>query len=461
MSQMSLTQLDMSAFLTLASQCGLELEEVDLVQLDRRKLVVPWQFDKGESCYTEFHLYAVAQYLNAVRPIRHPWTSRAPELTLDEVSRIAGQVNRLLDVACGESGEERRFSAELEELVMGVERFLARIDPFGALADAFDFLQPSLRGSVRNSGRLYLELKLAASHLTAQLEADGEGAPLTKPMFGIEATEMAPIDDLRSTQVMDQPVTGASARKAIDDVLSAASEASDAEIVEEDPRSTQVIQVMLNPEPGLVEDSSEPIVLLDEEIDEDDLDGEDEETASKGKDFKSHAETTGRNQDLNKRLERLRENDTAAARERRTVKESPSQGISAQDSKTTAERIAELNRRREAYLREQKWEELVALYEDGIELFSIPAEREQVFLVLAMLQEAKLRQKGRAFEAFTRALAEGQEGPGRKKALEGLRRLAGDVDRGQQTEFIERALEGELEESTRALFEEFTTPAAD
>lgn len=56
-----------------------------------------------------------------------------------------------------------------------------------------------------------------------------------------------------------------------------------------------------------------------------------------------------------------------------------------------AERIRELNKKREQFIREQSWAGLVQLYEDGIELFDDP-EKLQIYLTLSKLYELKLGQ---------------------------------------------------------------------
>ena len=89
-----------------------------------------------------------------------------------------------------------------------------------------------------------------------------------------------------------------------------------------------------------------------------------------------------------------------------------------------AEKIQELNQKREAYMREQNWEGLVALYEDGITLFEAQ-ERQQVHLTLAKLYELKLQDSARAFENMTAAFSLGGPRAIQEKIIEAMQRSGG------------------------------------
>ncbi len=431
-SQGSLTELDPEAFLDLISQCGLKLKELDLAKLARQKLVEPWQRDEENSYYTELHLFLVARYLEAVSPVQHSWGKESSEISLEGVRELGQQLNHILDTAAAESPGE--LDRKIREFMMELERFLARIDPFGPLGDIFDLLRPQIRKEIKNSGRLYLELRRAATQVALRLEGDaGEDNPMTQPMFIVESTAMLSDKDLRSTQVIDESVgeTSAAAKQAIDEVLSAASEASDEKpprssrppremakvpptpTEEEDQRDTDVLKAseVQDKAMGLHEESSEPIVLLEEEISEAELPAaeiiEEEEF--------SRDVPTQRTKDLSNRLKSLRKQDGKQGEPPTTPQ---AKGIS-----DIAKRIADLNKRREVYLKNQEWQQLADLYEDGMELFSEAAERQQVYLVLAMLYEVKLRKKDLAFSAFANAWGEREVAAGQAKALEGLQRL--------------------------------------
>lgn len=87
-----------------------------------------------------------------------------------------------------------------------------------------------------------------------------------------------------------------------------------------------------------------------------------------------------------------------------------------------AERIRELNLKRETYMREQNWTGLVALYEEGIDLFE-GNERQQVLLTLAKLYELKLERSEQAFDNLSRAFSLGGGAKVLSKILEAMRRL--------------------------------------
>lgn len=89
-----------------------------------------------------------------------------------------------------------------------------------------------------------------------------------------------------------------------------------------------------------------------------------------------------------------------------------------------AQKIQQLNQKREAYMREQNWDGLIRLYEEGIELFE-SQERQQVHLTLAKLYELKLGNSELAFENMTRAFELGGPRALREKILEAMRRSKG------------------------------------
>ncbi|RVU44921.1 hypothetical protein EA187_10310 [Lujinxingia sediminis] len=492
-----LQALSSPQFQHLAAQCGLELSEVDFSQLSRRKLLAPFDAVGG---YTRLHLFVLAQYLEAVRPVRHPWGSRAAERTLDEVAELGRELEAIFEgLIEGHLGDERLSRAE--RVFRELERFLASCDPFGPLGEVIDLLNPGFVAKLRNQGRLYAELRGASRALAEAIqggESKVEREPMTRPMFQFDveaAVRTPPVDDLRSTQVIDEVMeTSRGAREAIDEVLSAASEVSEhpghqddeddddddfgeaTQILkapnafrDDDLRSTQVIEVSLDDidvieedsdpssiseasesseadeeEGELSEQSSEPIVLTEEK-------SAPGEAAGPARAFRRASQPTERTRDLNERLARLRSDLSEAeeppppAVESGEVSEEPTA-----PTEDLAARIAILNEQRERYIKEQAWEELAALYEDGIELFSAPAERQQVFLVLAMLYEVKLRQKEQAFDAFARAFAERRAEAGRAKALEGLQRLGRAASLHQRyVEWIQTQLSTPLDDTER------------
>lgn len=443
--------MDAGKFLNLVNRCGLQLKELELARLTSRDLLIPWDGPGKSGGYTGLHLYVVAEYFRAVSPVRHPWSKEAATPKLEEVAALSTQVNRLLDAACG-GGEVD--DDEVEAFMVGVERCLARHDPFGPLGEVFDLLRPEVVAKMRNSGRLYLELKSAVSTLSRGLEAVDTQTPdpATRPLFGEEAegTATTTSRDLRSTSIIgdrqpggdEEAETSEAAQEAIDEVVQAAEQRESApddrrgeqEDSDRSGRTTQIIEVepALDDDPQEVGDEeSEPVVLLDEEVEalDDDADqGVGDKRESGGDDaggFRRKAPMTKRTKALNERLQKLSENDRKRSESQETTTADGDDEKVAVPPPSPAERIDELNKRRQMYMKEQNWEKLVELYEEGIGLFSDPEERQQIFLVLAMLYEVKLRDKESAFEAFGRAwkVRRGSE-QGRRKAWEGLQRLS-------------------------------------
>ncbi len=448
-----MTKLDSGDFLVLASQCGFALKEVDLTQLSRRNLIVPWTDKGGGKWYSELHLFVVAKYLEAVRPVRHPWGTRAAEISLDEVGELGEKVNGFVEA---QDRGERLDEEEAADFLLALERYLAQVDPFGPLSELFDFVQPGLRSRLRNEGRLFVELRKAARGMAERVEGitesvDPETNPMTQPMFGVDE-ETA--DDLRSTQVIgdetpeDLTPKQKVVEQAIDEVLSSVSEVQeepyDGDGEDEDDEvdgRTQVVAIPFGPGEesfGLGEESSEPIVL-EEELSEDEI-PDDFSPASEPREVK-----TGQTEGLNRRLDELRKRDAT----KRTRKPPP-----LDDRKEVARRIAHLNRQRESYLREGEWQKLVDLYEEGIELFSNAEERRQVFQVLGKLYESKLDDPVKACGAYARALTTMKErDPGLVEQLKGL---CGAVEADDVEAHLEDLGEGAVSAETKALVVEFS-----
>ena len=481
-------------FVRLATRCGLDLTELDLAQMARRKLIVPCDGVDGEPYYTELHLYVLAQYMRTVRPIRHPWATKGAEVSLDQVSSLAEEVNRFIARAFSSAGDGP--SGQDREFMVAMERFLARIDPFGPVGGFFEMLQAQVIQEIQNSGRLYLEVKQAVSELSALLrgeatwKVEAEDDPRTQKMFDVDESAVEERDgsgDFRSTAVISADEVDASleadtareTRDAIDEVVSAASEASAISEASGDPETsanseasgnpeangnpvandisepeegspdsfssaeeiageadddlfqnaaeeTQIIEVAAAEEEQLAEETSEPIVLLDAPVEED---AEEEQTPDEG-DEESSTDSP----------------DASAPSPPAPPEEDVEKAVAAGPPPSPVERIAELNRRREVYMKEQSWDELAQLYEDGIGLFTEPAERQKVFLTLGTVYEVKLREKSKAFGAFSRAWKEGANTDGGKKALKGIERLGKESEVHQlYLKWLQEQLSGSLE----------------
>lgn len=379
---------------------------------------------ESESVYTELHLYVAAQYLEAVRPYRHVWAPREAQITLPEVEHLAARVNEFV------TGQ---LDAEMgRTLLVDVERFLVGIDPFGPLSEVIDFFQPGLKTRLRNQGRLYVELRRAATMLAAELSEIDQDDRLTQPMDGLTNPGMDEIDDLRSTQVIgeEESLRSKAVQEAIDNVLAAVSSVFDESDEEEeaidtslpsatemkfegskkkDPEQAEVAEVRLQAPmaEGLEEESSEPIVLRTEEKSE-----ADEEPGGDGEEERLFVDDSFHVEENGDTLEEAASRDEVQPKVRRGKSE----------EKSVPNRIDELNRLRQVYLKDQRWEELVQLYEAELELFRDPQELQTVYLVMATLYETKLDRPERALTLFGKAF-EVSGGEGRKKAQRALNRL--------------------------------------
>lgn len=451
--------LSRTDFLTLANRAGFTLSEADLAQLTRRNLVRPHDGNAaGEPRFHLLHLYLVALYFEAVRPIRHPWTTVAPEMTLQEIAARARDYRDLVSkLVAGEAVEGDELAGEIRE-------YAQSINPFGPLASVVGQLRREALAELRGDGVLYVQLielvellgcpeAPVASELEPAREAEPDdeqerGAVPTEEFASMteEIASMEDEDDIAVTQTV---------------VLDEESETIEPELAEESEA--------FEPEP-IEEPNDEP-----EEVPNDEP-----EVSSRNPFTREDSEVTTRTQDLQSRLDRLRSRDKEIARKRSqplsgAVDDAVDDaGDDAGDELAEAAasegdepdelhaRIAELNQLREKYLAEQRWEDLAELYEDGIELFVDPVERQQVFLTLAMVYELKLERVTPAFERFLAAyLVEGTRA-GKEKAFEGLQRLGRQpAIEARYVEFLEEQLAGgELGQLPDEIFEPMAVRAA-
>ena len=182
-----LAPMSASDFARLANLTGLHIGEDDLVQLDRRQLLRPFG---PQGVYTSAHLFVLALYFEAIRVVRHPWATRTPDRKLEDV-KIRGQwLEGLLKAI--DAGKIDAVGAEQGSyLLVELERYLAGIDPFGPLSRLFNIMHPEVFDGLRGDGRLFVELRAAASALSKAIDSAMNNAP-------DEAD-----DDLRSTVAMD------------------------------------------------------------------------------------------------------------------------------------------------------------------------------------------------------------------------------------------------------------------
>ena len=411
MNRVELRTMDIDEFLEVAEACGLDVDREMLQNLERRSLLEPTDESEG-AMYTGLHLYVLARYLESITQWKHPWKTERTELTTAEFRGLSDAVHRQV-VSC--SGEEGRSGSLDGDVIGEMENFLESINPFGALSDVATMLRSEAVSTVRNQGRLYLEVSAAMERLATmrsvgdEAESKPEPEPPTRQMYDLE-----PEPEGLQEQEGDGAEEGDATRDAIDEVVSATDQSNEekpgnGDDVEIDPddgeehgqlgaRPMQVIQVHLDPEEqGLEEESSDPIVLVDDE------EGE------------THV------------AESVEEADGDAESSASTPSAPPP---------SPAERRAEFDKQCRELEAQQQWEHLAELYEGrGMDVTSKPEERQKIFVELGRLYEVKLRDKERAFEAFDRAWREGASTSHRQQALEGIERI------GKSSGFFERYLQ--------------------
>ena len=420
MTRVELRTMDIEEFLEVAEACGLEVDRQMLQKLERRRL---FEASDGsdEAIYTGLDLYVLARYLESVKQWKHPWRTKRTGLTTAEFRALSDEVHRL--VAAFTDPEEGRRAVD-DEVIEEIEAFLESINPFGALSDVAKMLESEAVATVRNQGRLYLEVSAALERISQRTPAEIEGPlqpepePPTRQMYDLEPEPEEISDVDAEPQVEGDGDDASPTREAIDEVVSATEQGGDESNggglgekvgLKEGPkdgedqgqpeaRPMQVIQVHLDPEDkGLDEESSDPIVLVDDEEGETHLeestDGVDVDVDSNG-------------------------------------------APPSAPPPSPAERKAQFDKRCRELEAQQEWEHLAELYEGrGTDGTSKPAERQKVFVELGRLCEVKLRDKERAFEAFDRAWSQGASTAHRQQALEGIERI------GKSSGFYERYLQ--------------------
>jgi tetratricopeptide (TPR) repeat protein len=262
-----------------------------------------------------------------------------------------------------------------------------KINPFGPLTDMVALFGDEGRRALRGDGLLYICLRELAEELEELVSGE------------VDADQ-----DLADEDQTDQ-------------------DQADEDQTDEDEQLTQTVEFDADSEPSI--EAEQPESEPENEVDE--TDETDDEDASNPFSRKG-SQVTSRTRDLQSRLDQLRSHDKEIARQRGQTPDEPSEAVAPGENQRDEpenlhERIEELNRLRERYLGEQRWEDLAQLYEEGIELFVEPVERQQVFLTLAMLYEVKLKRLDAAFEKFVAAYLEEGTQKAKDKAFEGLQRL--------------------------------------
>ncbi|MGM0556202.1 MAG: hypothetical protein ACQEVA_07470 [Myxococcota bacterium] len=430
-------------FLALVQSCGLDMTRDVLDQLERRRLIVPATLD-GSDAWTRVHLYLVAVYFDAVTQIRHPWTSISGGMTVNEVSELARDVVGVIEEAFDDPEAARE---DVDGLGSDLAEYLGGHNPLGDLADVLDLRSEKTRSMLAGPGRLFAELSLLLDAL--EDFAAGEGTTETGAAVEVETSELAeepPTEPPTQPRMQREPppvdaesaeeVTGLSKTKK----SPAPGRSEEASPAGESARPPEDIEE-LDAEEQDVEDEHEEQTPVNEfavndateVMDEDELasvaSDASEASEEDGAFARDGSSVTSRTRDLRSRLDSLRHEDKKVARQRGKdvrVEESEVEDEEESDeiAQEMAQRIAELNRLREKYLASQEWEKLAELYEEGISLFTEPAERQKVFMTLAMLYEVKLNQLEKALDRFIDAYTEeGGAEESVEKALEGIRRV--------------------------------------
>ncbi|QDG49917.1 tetratricopeptide repeat protein [Persicimonas caeni] len=449
--------LSSDKFLALANRAGLTLSEADLAQLTRRNLVRAHEVSETrEKLFHPLHLYLLVRYFEAVRPVRHPWTTVAPELTLQDIAERARQYR---DVVSKLVAEE---PVHCDALVDEIRDYAQSLDPFGPLASVVGQLRAEALTSLRGDGALYVQLIELVEHLSdASVPEDtDESVDVSDDSDADDAPEEA-VDVAEAVELADDPAVTQQM------VLEEESEAFEPEPIEESEAfEPELIEESEAFEPEPIEES-EP--AFEPEPIEEPEPGAEDENAGRNPFTRESSEVTTRTKDLQSRLDRLRSHDKEVARKRGQTPDEPVDSVGADEAEVSDDsaddlhsRIGELNRLREQYLAEQRWEDLADLYEEGIELFVDPVERQQVFLTLAMVYELKLKRLSPAFDRFVAAYLEEGTQAGKEKAFEGLQRLGRQPAIEQRyVEFLEEQLAGgELGQLPDEIFEPMAVRAA-
>jgi hypothetical protein len=425
--------LSRQEFLSLVNRAGFDLSEADLAELVRRNLLRPIsqpalkeparkEQEEGVGTFHLLHLFVLARYFEAVRPTRHPWGAVAPDPTLQDVTRESRQCH---DFVVALIDQEAPLDTGLaSQWAASARAFADEINPFGPLTDVVGLLGQHGRGELRGAGLLYVRL----FELAEQLDA-------------IAVSESSD----KGKSVEDQPEP----------------EQQEPEQQEPDPQDVEIELTEQIPSDEY-DEHGEPAF----EADDDEDDGTNPFSHQK-------SEVTARTENLENRLDQLRSHDKAVARKRKKTPDKPADTVPTdtvpepgQPAQAPAQppareapdnlhqRIEELNRLRETYLAEQRWDDLAELYEDGIKLFVEPVERQQVFLTLAMLYEVKLKRLESAFDKFVAAYRESGTSTATNKAMECLQRLGRQPSiQGNYAEFLEAELSSDrLDDACRAKF---------
>ncbi len=252
-----------------------------------------------------------------------------------------------------------------------------------------------------------------------------------------EGVDDEPSEDLHDEAENDQGdrVSAESNETIVRPAVAAAAASRDGVIGSEDDDRYEATQELEKPS------ESDP----DDDDDDDDIVSDGNGADANG--FDREQSSTGRTKALLDRLQEIKAqrkgddpDEPEAASESKPSPESAA-ASSEGDSRSLEEKVNELNQLRESLIRDQDWEGLVNLYEDRIDLFEDPADRQQVMLTLATLYELKLGDTAASMQRFDRAFSIPVE-EGRRKALDNLRKIGSRPNlAGQWKRWLEEHLD--------------------
>lgn len=440
-----------SDFLRLAHLAGITVTEDDLNQLQKRQFL-PTHPDPS-MVFSPAHLYVLGLYFDAVQVIRHPWATRPSDRRIEDVKIKAVNLQRLLD-AIENHAITPALADEAGTIIIEMERFLANIDPFGPLASVVDFLRPEALEQFRGAGRLYVELRRVATSIAAQIELilepeqtphtgevpeDEDDDPRRTASMDLSAIQ---VDAPSSRTVHERPTVERQITPALQPLampptptrpITPMSATTPEPVKAPEPMPANAPEPVPSkaPEPvrePVIVTAPEPLKAAEPEP------VQAPETSPKQSSWMDDFDEEEGTSEPTSLIELSKAKATVA--EPTPAPQDPSPVVSPDE---IAHQIEELNRLRETFIQTSNWPALAALYEERIELFEDPSERQQIHLALGAIYESKLQQPRIAFDSYLAALESG--GPAAEKALEGVRRTGRHQDsRSVYVTWLERNL---------------------
>ncbi len=401
-------------FVEISKICGFDISTEDIEALAKRKLLSAWT---GE-VFGRAHLYLLATYFDAITVLRHPWSVRNSELTLQDVKRLNNEVAQLDPQKDVDEAVRQTFQAT-------VESFFLEINPFGPLDSMITLLNADALSEFKNKGRLAYELQLFVNQTEFADSSEGTDSP---PPGTARPTSVTTIlDSVKREPEVETPAPEV--------------------VIDSDTRDTEEGTAILPTNPEIDVDASEVQALL--VGGPDGIDGD--KTIPVSGAFHSGADESAEMVLTELAEESLPEVTTAPElispeaslgleeSSMDLVKEEPevqnpfvptekTQALikrlntKSENQTDIAEQIQALNVQRQTLISNQDWQGMADLYEDKIDLFDGLAERQEVLLTLATLHELKIKNPRRAATFFQLAIENGTQ-TGLQKAYEGIQRV--------------------------------------